>query len=59
MVVFAQERQESIVSQVNAEGSVRVKDLSLKFEVTEDCIRKDLALLEKKGLLKKAYGGAV
>ena len=59
MIVFAQERQESIVSQVNAEGSVRVKDLSLKFEVTEDCIRKDLALLEKKGLLKKAYGGAV
>lgn len=58
-MVFAQERQESIVSQVNAEGSVRVKDLSLKFEVTEDCIRKDLALLEKKGLLKKAYGGAV
>ena len=57
--MFAQERQESIVSQVNAEGSVRVKDLSLKFEVTEDCIRKDLALLEKKGLLKKAYGGAV
>ena len=48
MIVFAQERQESIVSQVNAEGSVRVKDLSLKFEVTEDCIRKDLALLEKK-----------
>jgi DeoR/GlpR family transcriptional regulator of sugar metabolism len=57
--MFAQERQESIVNQVNMEGSVRVKDLSVKFAVTEDCIRKDLAILEKKGLLKKAYGGAV
>ena len=57
--MFAQERQESIVNQVNIEGSVRVKDLSIKFAVTEDCIRKDLAILEKKGLLKKAYGGAV
>ncbi len=51
--MFAQERQESIVSQVNIEGSVRVKDLSVKFAVTEDCIRKDLAILEKRGLLKK------
>ncbi len=57
--MFASERQESIVAKVNSEGSVRVKDLSLQFEVTEDCIRKDLATLEKKGLLKKAYGGAV
>lgn len=57
--MFAQERQETIVKQVNQEGSVRVKELSVQFEVTEDCIRKDLAILEKKGLLKKAYGGAV
>lgn len=57
--MFASERQDSIVIQVNNEGSVRVKDLSLQFDVTEDCIRKDLAVLEKKGLLKKAYGGAV
>lgn len=57
--MFAQERQECIVEKVNQEGSVRVKDLSIEFEVTDDCIRKDLAILEKKGLLKKAYGGAV
>lgn len=57
--MFAQERHDLIIKQVNQEGSVRVKDLSLLFEVTEDCIRKDLTILEKKGLLKKAYGGAV
>ncbi|MEG0276377.1 MAG: DeoR/GlpR family DNA-binding transcription regulator [Coprobacillus sp.] len=57
--MFAQERQDEIVSIVNQDGSVKVKDLSLQFDVTEDCIRKDLAALERKGLLKKAYGGAV
>lgn len=57
--MFAEERQNVIVSMVNKNGSVRVKDLSEQFQVTEDSIRKDLTLLEKKGLLKKIYGGAV
>lgn len=57
--MFAEERQNSIVSLVNRNGSVRVKELSEQFEVTEDSIRKDLTLLEKKGLLRKTYGGAV
>lgn len=57
--MFAEERQEMIVKILNQEGSVRVKTLSEKFNVTEDSIRKDLTLLEKKGLLKKTYGGAV
>lgn len=57
--MLARERQNAIVDQVNREGSVRVKELSEQFEVTEDSIRKDLTLLEKKGLLKKTYGGAM
>lgn len=57
--MFAEERQNAIVALVNKSGSVRVKDLSEQFEVTEDSIRKDLTLLEKKGLLKKTYGGAM
>ncbi len=57
--MFAEERQSMIVSLVNKNGSIRVKDLSEQFHVTEDSIRKDLTLLEKRGLLKKTYGGAV
>lgn len=57
--MFAEERQNEIVGLVNKEGSVRVKELSERYGVTEDSIRKDLTLLEKKGLLKKTYGGAV
>lgn len=57
--MLAKERQNKIVEAVNKEGSVLVKELSEKFDVTEDSIRKDLSLLERKGLLKKTYGGAV
>ena len=57
--MFAEERQNQIVALVNKNGSVRVKELSEKYKVTEDSIRKDLTFLEKKGLLKKTYGGAM
>lgn len=57
--MLAEERQSTIAAMVNESGSVLVKELAEQFEVTEDSIRKDLALLQKKGLLKKTYGGAV
>lgn len=57
--MLARERQNAIVEIVNREGSVLVKELSEKFDVTEDSIRKDLSLLERKGFLKKTYGGAM
>lgn len=57
--MFAEERVDEIVKILKTEGKVKVKDLSLKFNVTEDCIRKDLKGLEKQGYLKRTYGGAV
>lgn len=57
--MFAKERQNEIVKMVNKTGSVKVKELSEIYQVTEDSIRKDLTLLEKRGLLHKTYGGAI
>jgi DeoR family glycerol-3-phosphate regulon repressor len=59
MKSFAQERRNIIVAMVNRNGQVRVKDLSEQFKVTEDCIRKDLAILENEALLSRLYGGAI
>lgn len=59
MDLFAEERLEKIVKILKNEGKVKVKELSIQFDVTEDCIRKDLRLLENKGYLKRTYGGAV
>lgn len=38
--------------------SVTVSNLSKKFNVTEETIRKDLQTLENEGILKRIYGGA-
>ncbi|MDY6268377.1 MAG: DeoR/GlpR family DNA-binding transcription regulator [Selenomonadaceae bacterium] len=57
--MLPEERQKMIVQLVNEHGSVSVKELSARFALTEDSIRKDLTLLQKNGLLKKTYGGAL
>lgn len=57
--MLPEERQNMIVQLVNEHGAVSVKELSKRFAVTDDSIRKDLALLQKNGLLKKTYGGAL
>lgn len=57
--MFVEERQSMILTMLHKNGKVKVKELSEKFKVTEDCIRKDLCILEKQGSLKRVYGGAV
>ena len=51
-------RHQQIITKLNIEGQVFVKELASSFGVTEDCIRKDLTLLEKAGKLKRVHGGA-
>lgn len=57
--MFVEERQQKILELLHENQKVKVKELSQMFKVTEDCIRKDLASMEGRHLLKRAYGGAV
>ncbi|MGN0466469.1 MAG: DeoR/GlpR family DNA-binding transcription regulator [Lachnospiraceae bacterium] len=57
--MFVEERQEKILELLQEDGKVRVKELSQIFDVTQDCIRKDLSSMEKRELLKRTYGGAI
>lgn len=57
--MFIEERQSAIVMCLQDKGRVKVKELSEKFQVSEDCIRKDLKMLENAGKLKRTYGGAI
>ena len=57
--MFMEERLEEILRILKKDGKVLVKDLSVKFNVTEGMIRKDLQKLEQEGLLKRTYGGAI
>jgi DeoR/GlpR family transcriptional regulator of sugar metabolism len=57
--MFTIERQQGIVNLLKSKKSVSVTELSRKFFIGEATIRRDLERLEKKGLLKRTYGGAV
>jgi DeoR family glycerol-3-phosphate regulon repressor len=57
--VFVAERHQKILHMLEEEGKVLVTALSDHFSVSRDLIRKDLALLESEGLLKRVYGGAI
>jgi len=53
------ERQQKIVDIVNDRKSIRVAELSKKFNVTEETIRRDLEKLENDKKLIRSHGGAV
>ena len=57
--MLAIERKNEILARLSMEGKVLVSDLSREYGVTEETIRRDLEKLEKEGLAKKTYGGAV
>lgn len=52
-------RQQAIVQTLKEKKRVAVAELAVAFEVSESSIRRDLTILEQKGLAKKIYGGAV
>ena len=57
--VFARERRDDIARRVNEKGRVRVRELAVRFGVSEVTIRKDLAVLEQEGRVIRTHGGAL
>ncbi len=58
-VVFQEERLEKIMALLNKENRLITKELPAKLNTTSVTIRKDLDILEKRGLLKRTHGGAM
>lgn len=57
--MIAAARRDAIKVILMREKSARVVDLASEFQVSEETIRRDLAALERAGVVKKNYGGAV
>lgn len=57
--MFPKQRQAYIAERVKEKGSIRVDELSQLLDVSDITIRRDLADLEKKGVLERTHGGAV
>ncbi|MCU1403783.1 MAG: DeoR/GlpR transcriptional regulator [Glaciihabitans sp.] len=57
--MYAEERQDHVERLVVESGRVAVADLARQFDVTTETIRRDLAQLEVRGILRRVHGGAV
>jgi DeoR/GlpR family transcriptional regulator of sugar metabolism len=57
--VFAPERHDVIAALLASRGKVSIAQLSAKFGVSEQTIRRDLIVLEQRGLLRRTHGGAL
>lgn len=53
------ERRSLIINKIKQERMVKVSELIAEFKVSIETIRRDLEYLEKQGILKRVYGGAV
>jgi DeoR/GlpR family transcriptional regulator of sugar metabolism len=57
--MLSEERHQIILHILENQGAVQVTDLVEQFDVSEMTIRRDLDVLERKGLLRRVHGGAV
>lgn len=57
--MFVEERHNEILEILTIKGKVRVTELSEKFSVTVETIRRDLERLESEKKLKRTHGGAI
>src|SRR5688500_2833223 len=57
--MLSAERKRQILERIGADGRVVASELSQRFEVSEDTIRRDLRELAADGLLDRVYGGAL
>lgn len=51
------DRHRAIIAMLNENQSLKSKDLSIKFQVSMETIRRDMAYLEKQGFLVRVHGG--
>jgi len=57
--MYAEERQQAIVETVLNADRVAVSELADRFDVTTETIRRDLEVLDRRGILRRVHGGAV
>lgn len=57
--MFIEERHSEIAKQIVTNGKITISEISEKYGISDESARRDLRLLEQKGLCKRTYGGAI
>jgi DeoR family fructose operon transcriptional repressor len=58
-VLYPEERQQALATLVSERGRLAVTAVAEEFGVTTETVRRDLAVLERAGMLRRVHGGAV
>lgn len=57
--MFIEERHQKISDTIETNGKITIAEITSKFGISDESARRDLRLLEKKGLCKRTHGGAI
>ena len=57
--MFMEERQKDIIKKLNQTGRILVSEIQERYQISADCARRDLRVLESRGLLQRTHGGAI
>lgn len=57
--MFMEERHREIAETINEQGKITVAEITSKYGISDESARRDLRLLEQKGVCKRTHGGAI
>ena len=57
--MLMEERQIKIAERIEKQGKITIAELTTLFDISQESARRDLRILEKKGLCKRTHGGAL
>lgn len=57
--MFIEERHNEINEIIKANGKIKISEITEKYGISDESARRDLRMLEQKGLCKRTHGGAI
>ena len=57
--MFMEERHQEISDIIKTNGKITIAEITSKYGISDESARRDLRLLEQKGICKKTHGGAI
>lgn len=57
--MFMEERQQKIIDTIQRDGKITIAEIAKEYGISDESARRDLRLLEQKGMCKRTHGGAI
>lgn len=57
--MFMEERHQEISETIQSNGKITIAEITNKYGISDESARRDLRLLEQKGICKRTHGGAI